>query len=817
MRFMLPKKFSFTLVLSLLLYSFSFAQSAPADTSFVDEREKLYIHTDRDVYTSGEKIWFRGYLTNSKYNSSAPLSTYIYVELYADTLVSRVKIRNTAEEGYSGYIELSDRIDPGSYILRGYTRNMENYPREEMFHKRIEIVSKRAKPVFESITAAGEFDIQFLPESGHMISYRPSKVAFKAVGSDGFGIKASVLLYNSSDSLLGIYETRHRGMGLINILSADPQGYYAIVRDSAGITKRVNLPKVEIAGATIALTRINDRFSIKAEISSGYAARLSGGKGGNKVYLEIKNSSETLYRKQIQNEFSQQSITETIHLAQMPAGVNSIQIVTEDGTILAERLFFTHSKFRPSVSVKPDTIFDLPVNAAGKTVYKTRDFVRLAISVKDTAGRALPAEFSLAVTDSVLAPFNINRDNIMSHLELCSELKGEVEDPGYYFNSRTQESERYLDLLMMTQGWRCHSVSTKETGREFSMKISGSVSGLFRKEAKKTYLMVFCPEIQLTNAFYLDQMSKFTMEGIHFPDSSKFLFGVAGRQGGQLYGVNIEKERFPAFSFTNKRLPRGKERTLILSAASEQRAISGEFMDRKLEEAIVVAPEKTILKPKYNPSPFLQSFSRGQLKEREELQNYDQMQLQDYLIVAFPGLHIEGDSMGNRRLISPRNVSMSGPGEPQIYVDGLKWESTSLLDQYRMTVEEIENVAYLSGTAGSMYNTVGGVILITSRKTGKFLEKTVPNVARVTPLGYQKSVKFYAPKYENPVQRNNPLKDLRTTLYWNPSVKTDSDGVARIEFYTTDRSGTMNIDIQGITATGEPMAGKWSFDVKRIN
>ena len=812
---MLPKRILPVLLLTLLLPLFSNARTAPSDTAFVDEREKLFIHTDRDVYTSGEKIWFRGYLENQSYNSAAPVSAYIYVELYADTLVSRVKIRNAPGEGYSGFIQLGDRIDPGSYILRGYTRNMENYPRDEMFHKRIEIVSKRAKPVFESAPEAREFDIQFLPESGHMVAYRSSKIAFKAVGSDGFGIRASVLLYNSADSLLGIYETRHRGMGLINILSADPRGYYAIVRDSAGVTKRMNLPAVESAGATIALTRINDRFSVRAEISSGYAARVNGGKGGNNVYLEIKNSSETLYKKQILNEFSQQSLTETIHLAQMPAGVNSIQIVTENGIILAERLFFTHRKFKSSVSVKPYSLFDISESNPQETVYKPRDLVQLRIAVKDTAGRPVPAEFSVSVTDSALSPYNVNRNNILSHLELCSELKGEIEDPGYYFNNQTQESERYLDLLMMTQGWRCHTVSTGESGREYSMKISGSVSGLFRKEAKRTYLMVFCPEIQLTSAFYLDQLSKFTMEGIHFPDSSKFLFGVAGRQGGQLYGVNIEKEKFPAFSFTNKRAPKLTDKTLFVAAAKEQTSISGEFMERKLEEAVIVAPEKTILKPRYNPSPFLESFSRGQLKEREELQNYDQMQVQDYLIIAYPNLHIESDSQGNRRIISPRNVSMSGPGEPLLYVDGLKWDNTSLLDQYRMTIEEIENVAFLSGTAGALYNTVGGVILITSRKTGKIIEKNAPNVARVTPLGYQKSVKFYAPAYDNQLKRNNPLKDLRTTLYWSPSVKTDAEGIAKFEFYTTDRSGKMNIDIQGITGSGEPVISKYSIDVKR--
>lgn len=775
---------------------------------FIDEPEKLYFHTDRETYLPGDKIWLKGYLSNSSYISETPLSSYVYAELYKDSLISRIKLK-MSDKGYAGVIRLPEKLDPGSYILRGYTQNMRNYPKENMFTKRIEILNlgagefsinasfkkpeetasgndaaKRKTDAADTNTQEAvvkDIDIQFLPESGRYIADRPSKVAFKALGTDGHPVKVNLLLFNSAGKMLGEYSSKHLGMGLISLLSADPGGYYALVTDESGFTKRAELPIVEQSGATISVNRIKDRINIVAQISAAL-------KGNTK--LIIKNGSEEFYMKSLEKE----EISETVHSGSMPYGVNSVQIKNSAGDILAERLIFINRKYRPVIKIESQ-----------KPSYGKREKVELNISLNDTLGGPVLGEFSISVTDSALAPSVPYRENLLSYMELTSELSGEVEDPGYYFENPSAETERYLDLLMMTQGWRYHSKSLKKYKREYSQEISGSVAGLFRKEAKNTTLMVFAPSIKLQQAFYLEKKSTFLLEGLSFPDSTKFLFGVVGKQGGQLYGLKIDAEVFPPLTFaSNYTIPKVKK-NVIESAVKEQRSIStGEEM-RTLKEIVIVAPIKEIFKPKFNPSPFLHTFRKEDIRERDQLSEFDNMMLQDYIVSAFPGLYKE-----NGKLISPRAVTFNGPGEPLLYVDGLQWNSTEMLEQYGMTVMDIENVAFLRGTAGAAFNTINGVILITSRRAGSGIlqNKTPTNVARVTPLGYQKNVDFYSPKYEVAKEINSTVKDLRTTLYWNPSVKTDEKGTARVVFYTGDRDSKMDIRIEGLTKWGEAFVKK---------
>ena len=67
---------------------------------FIDEPEKLYFHTDRETYLPGDKIWLKGYLSNSSYISETPLSIYVYAELYKDSLISRIKLK-MSDKGYA--------------------------------------------------------------------------------------------------------------------------------------------------------------------------------------------------------------------------------------------------------------------------------------------------------------------------------------------------------------------------------------------------------------------------------------------------------------------------------------------------------------------------------------------------------------------------------------------------------------------------------------------------------------------------------------------------------------------------------------------
>ena len=117
--------------------------------------EKVYLHTDKDVYFATDTIWFSGYVENTSYTSEFGESNYIYVELISDKLyrdvnsylnyakhesavVSRCKIKRT-DNSFAGHIVIPEMNSTGRAIIRAYTYWMINRPAEFMFYKELEL------------------------------------------------------------------------------------------------------------------------------------------------------------------------------------------------------------------------------------------------------------------------------------------------------------------------------------------------------------------------------------------------------------------------------------------------------------------------------------------------------------------------------------------------------------------------------------------------------------------------------------------------------------------------------------------------------
>jgi hypothetical protein len=73
---------------------------------------------------------------------------------------------------------------------------------------------------------------------------------------------------------------------------------------------------------------------------------------------------------------------------------------------------------------------------------------------------------------------------------------------------------------------------------------------------------------------------------------------------------------------------------------------------------------------------------------------------------------------------------------------------------------------------------------------------------------------FVSPDYSSTEMKNSRIPDYRNTLYWNPSVKTDKNGKARIEFWSSDNKADYLINIQGITKDGKMLSAKKVIKVK---
>ena len=110
------KKIFSLLAIVVLASAFTLPANDPFATSVirnlltrvkVQPQEKVYLQTDRDHYSAGEKIWFRAYLLDAVTHKPSEYSRYVYVELVdrMDSVRLRVKIRQT-DSIYAGYLPL---------------------------------------------------------------------------------------------------------------------------------------------------------------------------------------------------------------------------------------------------------------------------------------------------------------------------------------------------------------------------------------------------------------------------------------------------------------------------------------------------------------------------------------------------------------------------------------------------------------------------------------------------------------------------------------------------------------------------------------
>ena len=103
-------------------------------------RERVYLHTDKNTYLSGELLWMKFYLTDEAGKPSS-LSKIGYVEL-VDESNAQKQVKLDIINGVAGsWMELPVSLPSGNYRLIAYTTNMRNEGESVFFNKTIGIIN----------------------------------------------------------------------------------------------------------------------------------------------------------------------------------------------------------------------------------------------------------------------------------------------------------------------------------------------------------------------------------------------------------------------------------------------------------------------------------------------------------------------------------------------------------------------------------------------------------------------------------------------------------------------------------------------------
>lgn len=842
---------SFSLSLLGIFFAF-FAQGAEAQDSLavpksLEERydafarilspEKVYLHSDKDVYAIGDTIWFKGYVANSSALSEYPESRFIYVELIGNTysksvtsgryeemsyVMQRVKIRYSGGV-LQGHLPVPEDANTGYATIRAFTYWNLNQEADYLFSKTVSIINPvkdnyveelkekklRDNSFYEEIgtsnpfnerKAVPKFDCHFLPESGRLLSGRATIIGVKIINESGLGQQAEGKVYDHNNVQVASFSTDEYGFGSFSVTPQSPsEKYYATVEDIRGVSEKISLPAVEFEGAAISIKPGKDMMAASMSVSSGLSAE--------KLRFILCSKDEIYYDEPLDKVLRVNLPTEG-----MPEGVNNAIICDETGYIYAKRPFFV----MPAAIQTDNASVSYKAKAGSKQAHLPRQLVTVDIPIE---GAGEGGSFSASVTDNVLAPVNNQNDNIISYMFLSSEIRGNVENPQRFFCDTIPLEKRIedVDLMLMTQGWEYYDLPSilsgkypmPKFGREYVQSVSGQVKRGLLKKPKASMVAFLAPSINFAAVGKIDKEGYFELKDLNFPDGTTFIVSATNVNNNRSLKPVIYEDSFaPMTKFIYNR-EKVKYTPKVAEIYTERYYNSGGDLSYQLNSITVYGKKKTLS----GISPLTNwEFKTDQIREGKRLEPYKSYDLINYLAETCQGLRLEQQN-GTRVLLcrvpaSAANWSVGNDWVPiKVYLNGLHMGDWMELEGLMM--DDVEAVVYLKGIDAAPF-TMGEMGYGTSANVSAVLIKTKTShnvlwhVSYGKPLGWQIPKNFYSPRYD--VADYNPPQgtDRRSTLYWNPRLKADADGKVSFNFYQSDLpQDNYTITLEGVTADGK--------------
>ena len=788
-----------TVNLVLILYLFSFAVYGENDSLFyaVAQRfdkyqllvptEKIYVHQDRTQYAAGEKIWFKVYL--SSLTDKQVSSEVVYVELIDGknrrVIESKWKLVNGVA---SGSLQLPDTFPRGLYQLRSYTQWMQNFDQEGFFKREIKILSQYGDSFETELDSVPPLQITFFPEGGNLITGIPSKVAFLITDQQGKGLDASGIIMDSEGNEVRRFQTLHQGHGYFYFQPDSGKRYTAYLD---GLTLQKDLPRAYSNGIVVETKKLNGilRITLRHNVNM---------KGiQSPIHLSVHKEGVIWF-----NAYA--SINEEISIVdipdkKLPEGIFTITIYDENFHVYCERLAFVNYPEPLQVSLATD-----------KEEYGKRKKVVAQIEVRDAKGNIQPGNFSLAVVKSNLDNLQV-RNNFYTYYFLQSELKGRIDNPAFYFEKRDSSSMVYLDLLLLTHGWRRYDfkkiVSLEKSEILYPIEESLSFSGKIQQWNKNQKM----EEIKLTALFRHDSINEvvygqpgpmgfFMFTNYDFCDTAEVILSAQDLKQRQL-DISIVNHKYPEANF------------FVYENVTSLNDIDS--LDVELMGSIPQSPMESIDKVVHK-IPEVKVTAKTKKKDPRRLHNeafniatYEVNRNFSYTATGGVGEGFAG-ALGILQFLPKKRINdaisrggsidgkaLSGMLGPIYVLDGNRVGAEVLKS---LPAQMIERVEVLGPASAMIYGPGGGGGYAFFTRTNMNSESETKTVSYKFP-GYSQSKEFFSPDYSS-VNSDYFISDNRNTLYWQPNVTLNDEGKAEISFFTSDDQGVFLIHCEGRTEEG---------------
>ncbi len=694
--------------------------------------------------------------------------------------------------------------------------------------------NKKVAQIPLNVERAQDVDIQFMPESGSFIASLPTQVGFKAIGEDGKGVNIKGIITDKENNTVAQFESLHAGMGVFNMAPQQDETYTAKVTLPDGSTKVVSMPDLKKSGMILKVKNGFDTDTLDVSILAT-ADMLSP----DESYFIIGQSRGVVCYGasfKLNKQFFNLHVPKTL----FPTGVAHFTIINSKNQPFNERLAFINHDDNLKIDIK------LPASS-----FSPRDSIPLHISVNDKDGKPTVGSFSIAVTDDAQVKDGANNTgNILTDMLLSSDMKGFVEDPGYYFENNAQ-SWKALDALLLTQGWVGYNWKDIINGApvaQFSPEpdyaVKGRVGNLLNKPiADAKVLMLATGKYHFVKDTVTNDKGEFSFHKIPASDSTKYVLQATNAKGRTINGgitiddvpelnANIPFNIMPAPWYVNTD-------ATMLNYIKTNNTYRDELENRKYGGHVlkeVEVRDKAIIRGSQNLNG---AGNSDQVITEDDIEKVGKASLLDLLQQKVTGFRIgyKTKSTNIQYFIKDKKVRfvIDGVDLDRFYMptaDGMPNEHYEYEKQTLdyLTAEDILGVEVLYSSlysasyqaqnltldqqlavnaAGSKGSDIAYLEITTRSGNGPFT-KTATGIYVYKPMPVTLPKQFYRPRYL--VKNSLPyFHDLRSTIHWQPSVVTDKSGQANVSFYAADKPTTYTIIMEG-----SDLSGKVGYQTKKI-
>ena len=763
--------------------------------------EKAYLQFDHPYpyYVAGEVIYFKAYVTMGELRQPSGLSGVLHVDLIdpQNVVLKSIALPLNGGTGF-GDLGLPDTLQKGSYRVRAYTQWMRNSKNPYFFDQFISVsaVNGVDRSSYNTVQAQKP-DLQFFPEGGNLVIDLPSRVAFKAIGTNGLGITVKGVVVDNENKEVAAINSSHLGMGIFRFIPEEGKTYSAKVSFGNGAQSSIALPQAEAKGIILSVNT-NDSSKLSITIRANHL-----------YYKDNQNKQLNLLIyyagsvKRYTPKLDHAALLLDLPASAFPTGIVKITLLSESGEPLDERLTFIQNKDLLNLSV-----------SAYKTAFSPRENVALNLTAKDKNGAPVNGSFSVSVIDESKLLVDEDADNtILSYFLLTSEIKGYIEKPNYYFTNVTDQTRADLDILMMTQGYRRFSWkelmgSPVAQANAYNPERGMNISGVLKTKSGEPVANCSLTLVPVSGGAPVtgttDSQGRFIFANVPFWGGSKFILNALSASGKKSVLTLDNNVSEPSLTPGNPLEVKYNANADILASLQNSQG-QGPFLASSVSEKLAINNEKAT---PANTRFQYRSSNLGGPGHADAVVLGDKLKNSTSLSIGLSGL-LPGVAFNAGAPYLQTSVVVSNGSQNVetmlVVVDGVELGSGVNIDLVNPTT--VEAVELLRGPNASIYGVSGGagVMVITTRIDNRSDEpvsqQMSPGIFSIEPNGFYKAREFYSPKYDTGKPAGN-IPDRRTTIYWQPDLVTDVSGNASFNFFNSDAKGTYRVEVEGMDSKG---------------